>query len=94
MKRISVQTHNKNISATTRITKSFRISTYHELMFSQMPGKEFPGLLVRLLLDEYFNDKLPELKKKFEVELERKRKERLTILALQAKKNAEKKVIM
>ena len=91
---MSKQFINKSVPSTSRVVKAIRISTYHELMFSQMPGKEFPGLLVRLLLDEYFSGKLPELQKKFEVELERKRKERLTILALQAKKNAEKKVIM
>jgi len=63
-----------------RIVKSFRVSAYHELMFSNMPGKEFPGLLVRLLLDKYFAHELPDVEKKFQAEVQKKHQERLKIL--------------
>jgi len=70
----------KSDPTTSRVVKYIRVSAYHELMFSQMPGKEFPGLLVRLLLDKYFAHELPDVEKKFQAEVQKKHQERLKIL--------------
>jgi len=70
----------KSDPTTSRVVKYIRVSAYHELMFSQMPGKEYPGLLIRLLLDKYFAHELPDVEKKFQAEVQKKHQERLKIL--------------
>lgn len=82
----------KSDPSNSRVVKYIRVSAYHELMFSQMPGKEFPGVLIRLLLDKYFAHELPDVEKKFQVEVQRKHQERLTILAAQTQRNKLNKV--
>lgn len=89
---MSKQILNKAIPQDQRVVKAFRISTYHNLLLEQMPGKEFPGILIRLFLDDYFNGKLPEIKRKFEETVAKTQKERLAVLAEQARKNANNKV--
>lgn len=79
---------------TSRVVKTIRISTFHNLMFSQMPGKEYPGLLIRLLLDKYFAHELPDVEKKFQAEVQKKHQERLRILSEQTEKNKLNKVII
>lgn len=81
-------------NSTSRIVKTIRVSAYHQLMFNTMPGSEFPGILIRMLLDKYFAGNFPDVRKKFEAEVQRKLKERNAILANQARKNAEQKVTM
>lgn len=51
--------------------KTFRISQFHSLMLSQVPYRETKGKLVRFLLDEYFEGKLPYLERKFKMKIER-----------------------
>jgi hypothetical protein len=41
------------------VHKTFRVTKFHDLMLESQPYKENKGVLVRLLLDEYFNGKLP-----------------------------------
>jgi hypothetical protein len=49
-------------------------------MFKQMPGSDYPGLLVRMLLDDYFNHKFPDLEKRFLAECKIIKERQLKIL--------------
>lgn len=84
------QSLNKKVAISSRIVKSIRISTYHNLMLNQMPGKEYPGILMRMLLDDYFNNKFPEQQKAFKKLAEDTELKRLKILNNQAIKNQQK----
>lgn len=83
---------NKKLPASSRIVKSFRISTYHDLMLNQMPGKEYPGILIRMLLDDYFQDKFPEQRRTFFSLANEAKEKQLKILNNQAVKNQQQKV--
>lgn len=48
---------------------SFRGNKVHAMMFKAAPYKRFKSLLLRLLLDAYFNNELPQIKAKFEKEI-------------------------
>lgn len=84
------QSLNKKVATSSRIVKSIRISTFHNLMLNQMPGKEYPGILMRMLLDDYFNNKFPEQQKAFKKLVEDTKLKQLKILNNQAIKNQQK----
>lgn len=82
----------KSDPSNSRVVKYVRVSAYHELMFSRMAGKDYPGILIRLLLDKYFAHELPDVEKKFQAEVQKKHQERLQILAEQTQRNKQNKV--
>lgn len=59
------------------VHKTFRVTQFHNLMLESKPFKDNKGILIRLLLDEYFNRKLPTVELKFNAELKKKQIELL-----------------
>lgn len=59
-------------SGAKTIVKSFKISEKHNERLDELPYKNNGGVLVRLLLEMYFDDKLPAVKMKFNSLLQRK----------------------
>lgn len=57
------------------VHKTFRVTQFHNLMLESTPYKDNKGVLVRLLLDQYFNGKLPLVDIMFKNELTKKAKE-------------------
>lgn len=53
--------------------RTFRITSYHELMLDSPPYNRANGLLIRMLLEAYFDGKLPSLRHKFMEELNKPR---------------------
>ena len=45
--------------------KTFKLTKYHIMMLSTPPYNEAPGELVRLLLDAFFDNKIPSVRLKY-----------------------------
>jgi len=45
--------------------RTFRVSPFHNAILNTPPYKGHAGLLVRVLLDAFFSNELPELRTKF-----------------------------
>lgn len=68
-----MQQSQKTKPSSSRYVRSIRLSAFQNTVLDQL---EYPGVLIRLLLDEYFEGRLQHLKVKYEQEVDNVKKEK------------------
>jgi DNA invertase Pin-like site-specific DNA recombinase len=65
----------KKTASSSRFVRSIRISAFQHSMFKLMP-ENYPGVLIRMLLDAWFNGELNVLKERYQKLIEHVKEEK------------------